>query len=541
MAPHDGRGAPEEASRAMSIQDHIMGEAASSAARPWSLQQVGLLVAGVVAAGLVLFLTTYNLELYPKTWFDEGSHLHVPKNLVQRGVYADSSAEGFRHFGPTTGVGPTVLLPIAAIFKVAGIGLLQARLVMVAYLLAALALFVLVTRRLYGGATAALAAALLITVPGVNLLYLGRQVLGEVPALAFLLLGALLWLRAAEATRRATGQLALAALAFGLAALTKNQFGLLLAPTFALLMLLDRGYYRQLRPRFFVIPLAGVIGAVALSYLGQLLIAAAATGDAGATLRLMREASGGAIFVFSPARWLASLKFLVSPEVYGYWALPGLLYGAALARERSRRGLQQGLLVGFACVGLAWFAFGSIGWPRYAFPALAVAALFVAKLFVDLVAALTRTTGAATAGRGQAASVGAAALVIGVGLLLAYPLQDELRTVAAASDRSPQTVAAYLTAQVPQAAVIETWEPELGFLTDHRYHYPPLGWLDRAVRARWLGSGAALTGYDPDAEARPAYLVVGPFARYTGIYAPLIASTSPRLIVTIGEYDVYQR
>ncbi|MEZ4638895.1 MAG: hypothetical protein R2856_28705 [Caldilineaceae bacterium] len=47
------------------------------------------------------------------------------------GVYADYSSEGLRHFGPTIGVGPTVMLPIAAAFELFGIGLMQARLVIV--------------------------------------------------------------------------------------------------------------------------------------------------------------------------------------------------------------------------------------------------------------------------------------------------------------------------------------------------------------------------------------------------------------------------
>ena len=74
-------------------------------------------------------------------WFDEGSHLHVPKTLVKYGVYADISSEGFRYYGPTIGVGPTVMLPIAAMFKVFGVGLLQARIVIAFYLLAAVYVF----------------------------------------------------------------------------------------------------------------------------------------------------------------------------------------------------------------------------------------------------------------------------------------------------------------------------------------------------------------------------------------------------------------
>jgi hypothetical protein len=43
----------------------------------------------VLAIVMVLFLSLYNLTDYPLTWFDEGSHLHVPKTLVRFGVYAD--------------------------------------------------------------------------------------------------------------------------------------------------------------------------------------------------------------------------------------------------------------------------------------------------------------------------------------------------------------------------------------------------------------------------------------------------------------------
>src|SRR5690242_15788505 len=92
-----------------------------------------LATAGAIA--VILFLVFYNLPRYPLTWFDEGSHLHVPKSVLTRGVYADYSSDGFRYFGPTVGVGPTVLLPIAAAFWAFGIGLLQARIVMALYLL----------------------------------------------------------------------------------------------------------------------------------------------------------------------------------------------------------------------------------------------------------------------------------------------------------------------------------------------------------------------------------------------------------------------
>lgn len=53
----------------------------------------------VSVAGLlvVVVLATARLSRWPATWFDEGMHLHVPKALVQAGVYADRSSEGFRY------------------------------------------------------------------------------------------------------------------------------------------------------------------------------------------------------------------------------------------------------------------------------------------------------------------------------------------------------------------------------------------------------------------------------------------------------------
>lgn len=504
------------------------------------LRAAGLLVAQSAVVALLVFLTTYNLEHYPRTWFDEGSHLHVPKTLVQNGVYADRSAEGFRYYGPTAGVGPTVLLPIALVFKLAGIGLLQARLVMVVYLLAAILLFAAAVRYKYGLKVAGLATALLITSPSINLLYLGRQVLGEVPALAFLMLGLLAWWRSTAQGRYATAHLMLATLSFGLTALTKNQFTLVLMPTFVTLLALDYLYYRQLAPRFYLVPLLGTVGAATLGYLVQVLIALAGTGDAVATLRLLRDASGGAIFVFSPARMLSSLKFLMGPDVFAYWGLPALAYGLFLARQRNLGGLHQAFLVVFALVGLTWFALGSIGWPRYAFPALAVTAVLVAKLFIDMASALARTASAPTATRAPKAVAGALALLMGLALVLVHPFQNEIRLVLTSADRSPQVVANYLDTHVPRTAIIETWEPELGFLTDHRYHYPPSGWLDRAVRAKWFRADDLLVGYDPVREAHPSYLVVGPFGKYTGIYKATISSYSGWIVASIGDYDIYQ-
>jgi hypothetical protein len=495
-------------------------------------------VAAVALAALVLFLATYHLSVYPTPWFDEGEHLHVPKTLIQFGQYADISSEGFRYFGPTIGVGPMVMLPIALAFKLGGIGLTQARLVMAAYLLVAIGLFFAISRRQFGVKVSLLATALLITTPSVQFIETGRQVLGEVPGFAFLMLGVLFWWRSTEkgATR---GSLIVASIAFGLAGQTKNDLGMILVPTLAAVFILDRIYYRQLGLRHVLIPIVCVGAGVISEYL-VLVPALVRSGDPGQFVSLMRNASAGAIFVFSPSRMLSAAKFVTSGDVYAYWGLPSLAYGCFLARSRSRAGVQQAFLLSFAIIGLSWFTLVSIGWPRYAFSFLGITAIFAAKFLVDLIASLNRINRPLEDVERPRLGALPLAASFAVGLFLLASTQSTVRAVVETPNTDPQQMASYLTAHLPTSTVIETWEPELGFLTDHRYHYPPPSWLDRAVRAQWLGSTPVVSSYDPIVEAHPDYLLVGPFANYTGIYDRLVDSLNERPIESIGQYRLYR-
>src|SRR5215213_7573358 len=92
----------------------VSAEISASQARVWPLTR--FFFTGLVVV-VTLFLMLYQLADYPIPWYDEGSHLHVAKNYALQGIYADSSSEGYRSFGPAVGVGPTIMLPIAAIFK----------------------------------------------------------------------------------------------------------------------------------------------------------------------------------------------------------------------------------------------------------------------------------------------------------------------------------------------------------------------------------------------------------------------------------------
>src|SRR5262245_22025064 len=139
-----------------------MAPAALSVPKARVLTLTRIVLTGLVVA-LTLFLMLYRLTDYPTPWYDEGSHLHVAKNIALHGVYADSSSEGYRAFGPAVGVGPTIMLPIAALFKLVGISIPLARLVIVAYSLLTLLFVYIITLRFVSWPYALLAVLLLLT------------------------------------------------------------------------------------------------------------------------------------------------------------------------------------------------------------------------------------------------------------------------------------------------------------------------------------------------------------------------------------------
>jgi 4-amino-4-deoxy-L-arabinose transferase-like glycosyltransferase len=493
---------------------------------------------GVIAT-CIAFLLLYHLRDYPTTWFDEGSHLHVPKTLLRLGVYADYSSDGFRHYGPTLGVGPTVLLPIAAMFSMFGVGLLQARLVMVLYLAGALYLFYRLARKLDVAAVAGLALALLVSSPALAIFETGRQVLGEVPALCFLLAGLLLWFSGWGGSPL---RLAGAGLLLGAAAITKYQFFLVLVPTIILAALANQLYYRTAKLRVFVCPwlvmvlLFALWQAILVVYLGP--------ETAAQNLTALRQATAGAAAVFSPTLMRRALGQILGLRAFGGSLALALVYGVFVSMARAREAQRWNVLLLFSIVNLVWFVFASIGWPRYAFGGLAIASIFVAKFFADLIRLARTRLVRSTNGDAEAAALttGMLATAIAWPVLVIVPaLAWTIRPILRPPANSPIAMAALMNETVPPSAVVETWEPELGFLTNHTYHYPPSGLLNIAVRHIWSGGPAPRTLYDPFETEPPRYVVLGAFAKWVDVYSTQRLEHDYRRIASIGGYDLYCR
>ena len=77
-----------------------------------------------------------------------------------------------------------------------------------------------------------------------------------------------------------------------------------------------------------------------------------------------------------------------------------------------------------------------------------------------------------------------------------------------------------------------------GFLTDTNFHYPTNDWVDRFTAERFGGVPVGIPY--PLRDAKPEYLIDGPFSKFTGVYAPALAGGCCELLVRQGPYGVYR-
>lgn len=178
----------------------------------------------------VCMLVFPNLSSWPRSAPDEVHHLIVARNIAEYGVFGSGHPDsGFKLFDSFDSVGPAVLFPVAAAFKMAGTSLGTARVTMgLFYLLFSIALFLLL-RRPYGPAAAA--AGIVLATCGFSSIYLGRTLYGEVPAMAYFLFGLVSWRRGIQTAH--ARWFAVAGVLFALAVLSKTIFILMAFPFLA--------------------------------------------------------------------------------------------------------------------------------------------------------------------------------------------------------------------------------------------------------------------------------------------------------------------
>lgn len=488
--------------------------------------------------GLLLLITAalcfINQPYYPPIWHDEGIFLHAPRNLLLYGQYATLSSDGLRLFdGHLSGLGPAVTLPIAWVFSVWGIGLTQARAVIGLYtILAALGLYLLglelTTRR------AALLAVLLFLSGFVrDMLWLSRAVMGEVPALAFIVTGLWAWLRASRKHGgKTTIWLIVSGLLYGAAVAAKPQ-SILLLPVLGLIWLLDRAYYRALSHRYFIVPIlvSAILPVLWFAYQALTLLSTQSASDISHVMHM----TGLALFGSSLSAVATNLLTLPVRHYFLIWG-PATVYNLSQATERNRDGLRLLLVPLCITLWIGWWAFMSIGWHRYAFVPLALATLPTAILAEEILSSLelrrTSPCGLPPADRAPVITVLILLSVLGLGLIgQVYKLEMEATT-------EPQDFAAQVQQIVPETAIIESWEWEIDTLAQRAFHHPPAAIDEAAVLQARLGQDYT---YDYDwRKLGFEYLIVGPFAKNFELYDQDIESGCCELVTKVGDYELFR-
>lgn len=321
----------------------------------------------LLALTAVLFFSLYKLTESPPTWYDEGMITQVAINLLHHGRAAIQVAPGELASAGHVSTGFPVIYPLSVVFRIAGIGILQARLLMAAFLLAFFIAFSYLARSILGSRMWLYSVFLLASFA--PLYGNGKNVLGEVPGLLFLALSLIFLYRFENSGK--VRDIFLASFFAGLSATTKPIFLLLILAVILAIFLLRRFWpNRRL-----------VLGAI-ISFLAPFAL--------WLPFQFQGNDSFGEILSFYvnpyrlgnlPSVVLANLAHVVSSPETLFTAAIFIFWAVSLFLRRNEH-LWLTELVAFIFTSLVLLSyFRTPGWHRYFFPAHVVVLIYFPAAF----------------------------------------------------------------------------------------------------------------------------------------------------------------
>lgn len=495
---------------------------------------------------LIVFtlMVTIKPEEAPPLWWDEGWTLSAVRNWVEKGVFALQLNGQWVSADPP--VHPlSVTVPIAASFHMLGVGPLQGRLPGIIFTIGTLAFLFALAKRLYGSRVAwGTLFVVLCLAPSSDFqpLLVGRQAMGEMPMLFFLLAGYWFW---GQVSRRSWKLIPLVWFFWGLAIITKRQalpFWMLswLVPTFVALI--------QQKRQVFVITIISGLGA-GLAALGFQSLDAWLVGSwplYGNSI--IEEAYKFHAWTWNLSTRLSALYYLVTAGIFTLVAVlvnVQRIYQMSLARaEQETTSWCELSLFVFVASWLAWYVLGSLSWLRHLFPAFLVSTIFFAKVLSNWTKGFSLSFLANVVGKSirrmkinqEGLRSITALFLVGYGLGLNYL---GLSHAANNANSDAYKVAEYVAMYVAPDAVVETYDSELLFFLDGPYHYPPDYVVFELNRRFFLQENIEIS-YDPLPEDSD-YLIIGPFGKMWGLYQPALDSGAFKLVVSFNQYSIYER
>ncbi len=508
-----------------------MGKAPCATAGGRPRQLPGSVVRGTLTASafaLVVLLAFSDLTVSPPPWYDEGQNLQVARNLARTGAYALSySADDVRPFDLTTG--PTVIGPVALVFKTIGVGIAQGRAVMVLYVLLFGAAMYATASALYGPPVGILALLIWCASERANPMSI-REVVGEGAALAYLFWATFVFARAQRVRTRWT--YVVAGGLFGLAILTKGQFALVVGA------IVGAWLVTRARPEGFALrDLLLLLSALVLPLIAWQLYQFALLGPA-AFIGLLDNQSR-TVSVSSITGLLGSVTYgaqYFQRAPVAALTLVGLVFVllAALHKDPRRERPERLILPLFALVWLAWYLALSTGYDRYTGPLVATCSLFLAVLVHYAAAGVGVERAEEQADKGAAASViwrwpNLGPLGLTVTLLVLVPvglgLGARLALIARPPAAEAQQIADLIEQQVAPTAVTESLEWQLDVLVERDFHHPP----------------PFVPKIPYEVPSTTSYLIDGPWSKLFGVYAHELEQHTYRRVGEMGEYELYAR
>lgn len=328
---------------------------------------------------ILVLLYFYNLEYAPNFWYDEAHNMLVSKSIVNNGAYALDSANGLLPFDALISTGPTFLMPVAASFKLFGMGVWQGRLISAIAMISSIFMMYLISRYIFNEKIAVIAIYIYATSPW--FVYYGRSGLGDMLAISLLFFSSFLWLKANE--NNDSKLLLMSGIFFGMAALTKYAF-LLVIPLLVFTFAISAYIKKPIKIKSIIFPFASIITIFVLWYLYQ----ASIIGYEGISGRLAEVRN----FIipnsaFNPSKNIIySLAYLIMEnKIIFTLGLPSLFYIIILTLDRLKENkvdIKTTYLLLILSVWFTWYLVSS-GTQRFANPALAIFCIFIAKTLYD--------------------------------------------------------------------------------------------------------------------------------------------------------------
>jgi hypothetical protein len=489
---------------------------------------------------LVATASLVGLEDRPPIWWDEGWTLMVARNWVEQGHYG-LFQDGLPRDAGLSGHFPMVAM-VALSFRLFGTGVWQGRLPTVLTTIAVAALLYHFSKKWWGRRIALITgfASFILYSPAVNVFIYGKQTLGEVPAICFLLAG---YACLEMAFKRTRFWLLATAIFWGLCIGIKSQplpFWFASVLLYSIASIIN---HQRRKSGWLLLPSIGAL----LIYQSLRVIPSMLNKPIIGNPEIIEGLMNITGIVPDINTRLLSILMVVR---YGLLTLLGLSWaGWHLWKEISNKERliypDKWAMWGFASSWFAWYLLLGMFWSRYLFPAVLVASPFIVASLSSLTKEfdlkwLMQQSARLLTGHELRLGLKALCCLLVLTITLTVNLKDTILNEHESSLINPQAAAIKLENIIPANALVETYESEIMFLAPTvRFHYPPDQISIEAVEKLTIDPGRSLD-YDP-LQANPDYLLLGFFNESWKVYDEVIIQGLFKLQESFFGYDLYYR